>query len=485
MRKKQLLEESLFHYFGYKEFREGQKQAIEATVNGQDTLVMLPTGTGKSICYQLSGYLLDGLTVIVSPLLSLMEDQVGKMRQMGEKRVAALNSLLSHSEKQTILQSLADLKFLFLSPEMLYHPLVLKELMKQKIGLFAIDEAHCISQWGFDFRPEYLKLGHARKQLGNPITMALTATATKMVQQEIIDILSFEEESLTCIRASVDRPNIFLHSQISHGNKEEELVNLVRQLPTPGIIYFSSKKAAEKCAELINTQNIAETEVYHSTISSEDKIKIQAQFSNGNVQIVCATSAFGMGIDKSDIRFVIHFHVPGSPEQYLQEVGRCGRDGKPSVAILLTDPSDFRIQKYLIDSSYPTKDMLLSAYSNSRHVSLTENATETQKDLCKFYVQSGLSLEQAMEMIGERKKIKEKQLEWMRKFVQLKDSCLRNQLLAYFEEILNEKNTLCCSSCQTDGLSSFFLHPTLSNKKTNLEKPVENWTKMIQKLFRI
>src|SRR5699024_7722783 len=189
------------------------------------------------------------------------------------------------SEKRAVLQSLSKLKFLFLSPEMLDQPVVMNQLKKQKIALFAVDEAHCISQWGFDFRPEYLHLGTARRALGNPVTMALTATATQKVQEEIKHILGLNEGGFITILTSVHRPNINLKAETCQGNKDQVLLHYASKLPKPGIIYFSSKKAAERCAELIQQEKIAETEVYHSSVSPEDKMKIQAQFTNGQIGI--------------------------------------------------------------------------------------------------------------------------------------------------------------------------------------------------------
>src|SRR5699024_5127453 len=229
--------------FGYPEFREGQQEAIEAALNGDHTLVMLPTGTGKSICYQLSGYCLEGKVLVISPLLSLMQDQVEQMKQKGEKRVVALNSLLSNEEKKYLLDHLSIYKFIYLSPEMLQQEKVMRALKKQNIALFVVDEAHCISQWGMDFRLDYLHLGWARKQLGSPLTMALTATATKRVRKEILSSLDLEKEPFQEIVYSVDRPNIVLDVIHCDQNKDEQVLEKVAFLEPPGIIYFSSKAA--------------------------------------------------------------------------------------------------------------------------------------------------------------------------------------------------------------------------------------------------
>ncbi|MEG0553148.1 MAG: RecQ family ATP-dependent DNA helicase, partial [Carnobacterium sp.] len=325
----------LLNQFGYTHFREGQEEAILAALSGNDTLVMLPTGTGKSVCYQLTGYCLDGTVIIVSPLLSLMQDQVDQMKLMGEKRVAALNSLMSSDERKWVLSHLNEYKFIFLSPEMLQQEYVLTKLKQLKICMMVIDEAHCISQWGMDFRLEYLGLGTVRNELNNPLTMALTATATEMVREEILSSLLLNQEETTQILYSVDRPNIALTVITCHQDKDEQLLKQIKNLSNPGIVYFSSRKQADMIALWLKEETNYAVESYHSDIINEDKIKIQQQFIQNDIDIICATSAFGMGINKENIRFVIHYHMPANVESYLQEVGRCGRDGKQSIAVLL------------------------------------------------------------------------------------------------------------------------------------------------------
>lgn len=480
MSQDETLEKHLMEHFGFKEFRPGQKEAVETVLKQKDSLVMLPTGTGKSVCYQLSGYLTEGLTLVISPLLSLMEDQVSKMRKNGEKKVAALNSLLSRSEKQAVLHSLNRLKFLFLSPEMLYHPYIMDQLKKVKIGLLTIDEAHCISQWGFDFRPEYLNLGNVKKQLGNPVTMALTATATKKVQDEIKEVLLFQPNDTVTIRTSVDRPNIYLKREKCKGNKDEKLLKYVKQLKGAGIIYFSSKKEAERCAHLLRKEGVKRTAVYHSDISSEDKIKIQAQFIMNQIRIICATSAFGMGIDKPDIRFVIHYHLPGSPEQYSQEFGRCGRDGEPSVAILLYEQGDTRINRHLIENNFPDKQVMQWIYSNPKEWGkVSRDASSLQLGI--HYAKTEVPLLKANSMVESRKKEKYDQLYWMESFA-LSDRCLREQILLYFEENNSHRKSLCCSFCQKEGIETFLVSIE-DNEEILQEQKDENWTNIIQNLF--
>src|SRR3954463_3298693 len=239
------LEILLKKHFGYSTFRNGQKEVITSVLSGQHTLAMLPTGTGKSLCYQLPGYILSGQTLIISPLLSLMQDQVEQMKRLGEKRVVALNSFLSVADRNKVLRHLQEYKFIFISPEMLRVPFVISILEQLTISLFVIDEAHCISQWGYDFRPDYLKLGEVRCKLGKPLTLALTATATKQVIQDIIHSLQLEE--CKQILFSVDRPNIILSVEKIENFQEKWTVlhNYISRFTGPGIVYFSSKKVAE------------------------------------------------------------------------------------------------------------------------------------------------------------------------------------------------------------------------------------------------
>lgn len=477
MNKHTQIKEILYQRFGYTSFREGQEEAILAALSGDNTLVMLPTGTGKSICYQLTGYCLDGIVLIVSPLLSLMQDQVEQMKMMGEKRVAAINSLMNKREKEWILNHLTQYKFIFLSPEMLQQKYVLNQLKQQEISLLAIDEAHCISQWGMDFRLDYLELGKSRKELGEPLTMALTATATEIVREEILTSLFLDKTKTKQILYSVDRPNIAYSTISCYQDKNEQLLNQINQLTKPGIIYFSSKKKADEVAGWLKSKTGFSVESYHSDIENDDKIKIQQQFIQNEIDIICATSAFGMGINKENIRFVIHYHLPASVEAYLQEVGRSGRDGKPSVAILLFEAGDQFLQLRLQEDGLPTSAMLEYAY---RHKKIIEGScSSTQKQIIENYLLSHVPLEEAKSQIMGRKIQKERQLDYMVHYAQTTE-CKRVHILHYFNEPLLEKPFNCCSSCGLDEECFWSNQEEYLQSKMTKEK---NWEKALTKLF--
>lgn len=440
------IQKILENKFGHTTFRPGQKEAIQSVLEGHDTLVMLPTGVGKSLCYQLPAYLLEGTVLVVSPLLSLMQDQVESLKLLGEKRVAALNSQTSASERHRIFKHLNQYRFIYTSPEMLQNSKVIRALRAINISLFVVDEAHCISHWGTDFRPDYLVLATIRKKLNNPRTIALTATATNEVRDEIIQFLALTKENTQEIIKSVDRPEIKFIVEKCHGNKDNILRNYLRKLEGPGIIYFMSKKLADQWADLLNNSMNIQAASYHSDIDADDKVKIQQQFLKNDLQVICATSAFGMGFDKKDIRFVIHYHLPASAEMYLQEVGRASRDGKKGLALLLYQAGDEQIQWHFIAESLPTDNILQAVYhKESRKLEVSEAIIK----LADYFIESTTDINEAQCLVSNRRKIKEKQLYFMLDYIQQK-RCKREKLLEYFNEEKEYVETPCCSSCGID-----------------------------------
>lgn len=491
------MEKMLQKIFGYSSFRKGQRETISSILSGNDTVAMLPTGTGKSLCYQLPGYMLEGSVIVVSPLLSLMQDQVDQLMMIGEKRVIAFNSFLSYEEKYRALHQLNEYKFIFTSPEMLKSVSFIERLSKLNIALFVIDEAHCISQWGYDFRPDYLKIGEVRTRLGSPLTLALTATATAEVKQDIKESLAIENSNEFIY--SVDRPNIAL--QVEHVNSSQEkmdvLLDYLRKMKGPGIIYFSSKKMAERTAVVLKEQGFGDVMAYHGGLTQENRKLIQQQFLYGQLDIICATSAFGMGINKDNLRFVIHFHMPMQLESYLQEIGRAGRDGGNSLALLLYAAGDEQLPLQLAEgellsdiqidallhwfSQVPEGWHQLSAYESE--VTAIAGLTETNYRLLKSFndqavadgqgYDSLLTLKQMManQYNVKRRKIKD-MLQWI-----YSSACRRKKILQYFDEELTIKVDNCCDICGID-VNNF----TISN---HLEKrEVESdWEKLLAEIL--
>ncbi|WP_042346320.1 RecQ family ATP-dependent DNA helicase [Bacillus massiliigorillae] len=465
------LEQELYTHFGYHSFRSGQKEVIQSLLEGNNTLAMLATGTGKSICYQLASKIIGKPTVIVSPLISLMQDQVEQLKLNGEKRVIALNSFLTQDEKYEALQNMNRYRFIFLSPEMLMMSNVISAISQLQIGLFVIDEAHCISQWGFDFRPDYLNLGGIRRRLNYPLTLALTATATEQVRKDIKHFLQIE--SCTEIVTSVNRSNIglFVEKVHSYDEKEERLVELVKRLKKPGIIYFLSKKAAEEASVLLRSRGIDQVGVYHAGMEQEQRVLIQQQFLQNQLQIICATSAFGMGINKENVKFIIHFHLPPNMEAYLQEIGRAGRDGQPSAAILLYCEGDESLPLFLLERELPTEGQMNDFFDelvaqNRLDVSLLPvpqvidrmGFTETQERLIRHYLQQeGTLLEIQAGLIEHiRNTTERKRMKWQLFFKWiLQKSCYRRGILHYFDENEDIQQSLCCSNCG-DQIASYY-----------------------------
>jgi len=460
------LEKNLMKLFSLPSFRPGQKEAISALMENRHTLAMLPTGTGKSLVYQLPGKLLKGTVIIISPLLSLMQDQVEQMKMNGEKSAVAINSFLNWQERNDVIKNIRKYKFVFISPEMIGTPYILNVLKKLEIGLFVVDEAHCISQWGYDFRPEYQNLGIVRKELGNPLTLALTATATPAIRKDIISSLALE--FVEQVIYSVDRPNIALTAEIlSSGiEKRKRLEELTNTLQGPGIIYFSSKKLAEQTAAELKQNSGKRINAYHGGMSQEDRILIQQQFLNGQLDIVCATSAFGMGVNKENIRYVIHYHFPTQVESFLQEIGRAGRDRQNSISILLYVPGDETLAYQLTEMELPNELQLnqlrrsllpYTTYEDWAEKELAwimEQFTETQWRVLTAYVQpEGKTCKQIeaklnhfSEFCKNRLAVKKQSIHDMLAWVLLKQ-CRRSYLTSYFQEKEAPINSVCCDNC--------------------------------------
>jgi len=334
-------------YFGYDSFRLHQEEIINRTLEGKDSVVLMPTGGGKSICYQIPAIVQDGLTIVVSPLIALMKDQVQSLIANGVS-AAFLNSSLTSSQESEVLKRIKNQEYriLYVAPERVFARGFLDFLSTLDISLFAIDEAHCISTWGHHFRPDYKNLAILKSRFPDTAVMALTATADRAVRQDIGDILNLVEPQIFV--SSFDRPNLSL-AVLPGQKKWEQLYRTVQKYPgDSGIIYCSSRKSTEDLAERLRKSGLSAT-AYHAGLDPVIRSNTQDQFIQGDVDIVCATIAFGMGIDKANIRFVIHYNMPGNLESLYQEIGRAGRDGNPAETFLFYSFRDVQTHLGFID----------------------------------------------------------------------------------------------------------------------------------------
>ncbi len=342
--------------FGIPSFRRGQERVIRSVLGGRDTLAVMPTGSGKSLTYQLTSQVLPGVSLVVSPLLALIRDQTEKLKALGVP-IERIDSSLTAKEREAALGRLADgrSKLALVTPESAVSATFRKAMSGARISLFAVDEAHCVSQWGHDFRPAYLGLREVAESLGRPRLLALTATATPRVREDIVAQLGMRDPEQVVL--SFDRPNLQFEV-VTCGSEEEKLRvlfrKLLRRLPRPGIVYCATVRAVEDLAFLTKKLRIP-AEYYHGRLAKAERDERQAGFMKpGRRVVMLATNAFGLGVDKPDIRYVLHFHVPGSLEAYVQEAGRAGRDGKPSRCILLWSQDDVAIQEYFQEGNYPS-----------------------------------------------------------------------------------------------------------------------------------
>ncbi len=350
--------EILHEYWGYDSFRLKQQEIVDAALDGHDVLAILPTGGGKSVCFQVPAMMRDGLALVVTPLIALMKDQVQNLNDRGIKALC-VNAGMSRREVELALNNAAygDFKFLYVSPERLGTPLFRNYLQAMDISYIVVDEAHCISQWGYDFRPDYLEIGKIRELVDAPV-IALTATATPQVADDIMNRLGFEGKCL--IKSGFERPNLSYLVRRAE-DKLGQLLNICNNVPGTGIVYVRSRKKTEELAAFLTSQGVSAS-FYHAGLGQDARSDRQEQWKTDKIRVMVCTNAFGMGIDKPDVRFVVHFDVPDSPEAYFQEAGRGGRDGKRSYAVLLWNGTDVQRLHQIAAVSFPSLEYIEDIY---------------------------------------------------------------------------------------------------------------------------
>lgn len=350
--------EVLKEYWGYDGFRPMQEEIITAALEGKDVLAIMPTGGGKSICFQVPGLMRDGITLVVTPLIALMKDQVQNLNDRGV-RALAIHAGMSRHEVDLALNNAAygDYKFLYLSPERLGTQLFRSYIDVLGVSFIVVDEAHCISQWGYDFRPDYLRIGELRERIDAPV-IAVTATATPSVAQDIMERLGFKEKLL--LKSGFERPNLsYIVRQVE--DKYSQILNVCNGVPGTGIVYARNRRKCEELSEFLMAQGVSAS-FYHAGLGGQARAERQAAWKSGAVRVMVCTNAFGMGIDKPDVRFVVHYDLPESPEAYFQEAGRAGRDGKRSFAVQLWNSVDVRRAKQIEDVSFPSLEYIEDVY---------------------------------------------------------------------------------------------------------------------------
>lgn len=463
------IERILKKYFGYDEFLPGQRQAIESILAGHDTMAIFPTGGGKSLCYQIPALIFEGTTIVISPLISLMKDQVDELLEAGIPSTY-ISSTISDRDIGLRIQKMKRnrYKVIYIAPERFYSDDFIDALSHVKIPFVAVDEAHCISQWGHNFRPAYLKIRKFIDHIGKPVSAAFTATANKRVQQDIISRLGMTDCDIYV--NSFDRPNLQFIVE-NESNKMGYVLKYVRSQPgRSGIIYAGTRKNVEQLFMFLKDRGVS-VGMYHAGLSNVTRNKTQEDFITGQKKVIVATNAFGMGINKEDVRYVIHYNMPKTVEDYYQEAGRAGRDGKNARCILLYSNEDISLNKYIINSNYPPIklveiiykrvrargkkgiyfDLLLNSYNTSSYTVESAIRKLVEHNYVKvengyIYTVSNRPFELTQESIDKHKGVELDKLVQMQEYCE-GEKCLRLYILNYFNEETDFEKCYNCSVC--------------------------------------
>ncbi|MCU0551654.1 MAG: ATP-dependent DNA helicase [Leptolyngbya sp. Prado105] len=466
-------------YLGYEDLRPGQEAAIQSILDQRDTLAVMPTGSGKSAIYQLAAAQIPGSTIVISPLLALQRDQVESIAQedIDVGHAAVLNSTITATERAKILDrwTQGDLEFLFLAPEQFNNPDTIELFQLVKPSLFVVDEAHCVSEWGHDFRPDYLRLGTVAQALGHPPILALTATASPPVREEIVQRLGMDNPRV--IVRGFNRPNFHLYVKRFEKDDDEKraaLIKRVQKFQKPGIVYAATRKITEQLAAELSEAGISAI-AYHAGLKTKEREQAQTAFMNDAAEVIVATTAFGMGVDKPNVRFVLHYNISDSIDAYYQEIGRAGRDGEPAKIVLFYTPDDLNLRKFFSGGGKLDSEAIVEVATTiqAQTEPIHPKALKQVIDLSQTKIRTALSqledvgvveslptgeviandvseLEQVAETVIEAQacklQVERSRLEMMRAYAEVRD-CRRNFLLNYFGE---QKDDRCgiCDNCK-------------------------------------